>query len=108
MSESLSQQPQRRTGRYQFLAHKAEIAKLYENGMTVVMIWEKLRDENRLALSYPQFARYVRDHLKDKPAADITKDKAAVDTEKKPVPTPTQPKSFGFKPYDPSDKDNLI
>ena len=108
MSDSISQKPQRRTGRFQFLAHKAEIAELYDNGMTVVMIWEKLRDENRLALSYPQFARYVRDSFNDRPPKAIRKRETTADNKEKPQSATDQPKRFGFKPYDPNDKNNLI
>ena len=62
--------PRRRSGRFQFLSHKADIISLHEQGMSGIMIWEKLRDEGRLAISYTQFTCYLREVMRPAPTND--------------------------------------
>ncbi len=49
----------RRNGRANFYSLREEILTLINNGHTGVYIYESLKSENKLSISYPQFQRYL-------------------------------------------------
>ncbi|HBB9961478.1 TPA: hypothetical protein JG851_004645 [Vibrio parahaemolyticus] len=49
----------RRNGRANFYSLRDEITKLINNGHTGTYIYEALKEENKLIISYPQFQRYL-------------------------------------------------
>lgn len=48
-------------GRSAFLALKPEIQAAIDQGWTAKEIWELLKDEGKIAISYSVFIRYIRD-----------------------------------------------
>lgn len=54
-----------------FLALRDEIAKALEDGWTVKVVWQTLREEKRITFSYQTFNRYVQVLIKSRlPAQD--------------------------------------
>ena len=114
-SKKVEPKRRRHTGRYEFFSNIERIRKLYSDGMTVIMIWEKLREEGVVTISYQHFALYVREHLQkvgtETAEPKTPKGKQSTNGRSEDSHTPSAEadiKGFGFKPYDPKDKDELI
>ena len=65
ISEKLNRKPERKgSKKLKFLALQNQIAEALNNGHSVVAVWELLRDEKLLEITYPQFTLYVRTYIK--------------------------------------------
>ena len=82
----------KRSNRMIFIALRAEIEKALNDGWTVKVIWETLRDEEKITFSYQAFNRYVKQLIKDQPP---TLDEVATETPEKPT-KPEGIKEFKF------------
>lgn len=47
-------------GRVEFLTYHQEIYKLLEQGYTIISVYEQLKNEGKLSLSYPSFTALLR------------------------------------------------
>ncbi|MFJ3459420.1 TraK family protein [Scandinavium goeteborgense] len=83
----------KRNGKAQFTAVIEDITRLLKEGQSGVYIYGKLIEEKKIALSYPQFQRYLSEHKSPQQVqkiklAEKSKDvqKTTSQTENKPVP----------------------
>ena len=94
IAERVKKEPgkSKRSNRMIFIALRGEIEKALSDGWTVKVIWETLREEEKITFSYQAFNRYVKQLIKDQPA---TPDETATETLEKP-PKPEGIKEFKF------------
>ena len=57
----------KRSNRMIFVALRGEIEKALNDGWTVKVIWETLREEEKVTFSYQAFNRYVKQLIKNQP-----------------------------------------
>lgn len=98
----------RSIARVTFLAMKKDIKEAIENGYSMLLIWEHLRETGKLAVSYNTFTQYVNRYITKaktpQPSLEKAKQEAAakINTaaiEKKkatPVEKPVREKGTGF------------
>ena len=82
----------KRSNRMIFVALRGEIAKALNDGWTVKVIWETLREEEKVTFSYQAFNRYVKQLIKDQPPV---RSEAASEAPEKPS-KPDGIKEFKF------------
>jgi hypothetical protein len=82
----------KRSNRMIFVALRGEIEKALNDGWTVKVIWETLREEEKVTLSYQAFNRYVKQLIKDQPPIQ---GETVTETPEKP-PKPEGIKEFKF------------
>ncbi|MDD7805962.1 MAG: TraK family protein [Endozoicomonas sp. (ex Botrylloides leachii)] len=80
--EKLSKTPERRgSKKMKFLALKNQIEEALEGGYSVMAIWELLRTENQLDMTYQHFTFCVRSYIRKKtieqPSREYTEKKQA-------------------------------
>lgn len=82
----------KRSNRMIFVALRGEIEKALNDGWTVKVIWETLREEEKVKFSYQAFNRYVKQLIKNQPPIQ---GEAVTDTPEKPS-KPEGIKEFKF------------
>ena len=82
----------KRSNRMIFVALRGEIEKALNDGWTVKVIWETLREEEKVTFSYQAFNRYVKQLIKNQPPIQ---GEAVTDTPEKPS-KPEGIKEFKF------------
>ena len=82
----------KRSNRMIFVALRGEIEKALNDGWTVKVIWETLREEEKVTFSYQAFNRYVKQMIKNQPPIQ---GEAVTDTPEKPS-KPEGIKEFKF------------
>ncbi|OEB90911.1 hypothetical protein BBN09_10760 [Vibrio parahaemolyticus] len=92
----------RRNGRANFYSLKEEITKLINNGHTGIYIYQKLKEEEKLTISYPQFQRYLSE-LKQKETP--TNKRPSVQASKVTTPSVKPQKSQQVQPEQKSNTD---
>lgn len=85
-----------------FMALKKDIEEALDSGFTMLMIWEHLKETERLAVSYNTFTKYVSLHITNKkqspatsPATPAAVKKPAVKTEKETKPAASRDRELG-------------
>ncbi len=92
-----------------FMALKKDIEEALNSGFTMLMIWEHLKETERLAVSYNTFTKYVSLHITNKkqspatlqqspatsPATPAAVKKPAVKTEKETKPAASRDRELG-------------
>ncbi len=94
IAERVKKEPgkSKRSNRMIFIALRGEIEKALKDGWTVKVIWETLREEEKVTFSYQAFNRYVKQLIKDQPP---TPGEAATEAPEKPT-KPEGIKEFKF------------
>lgn len=103
IADKLREKPPRKgSKKLQFLALKEQIKQALKQGYSIAGIWELLKEDNQLELSYNNFVLYVHKYI-GKPEIQIDKEiatKSNSESFKK-----EEPKKFYHPPIPPSDED---